>query len=391
MTDAALDLGAFFRNLEACRDKSDGTHGLHPYPAKFIPHIPRALIAKYARPGLPVLDPMCGSGTTLVEAAARGHPALGVDINPVAVLVSRAKTTPLGAADACEVELVARALEASATRFDGDERALRASAARARVPDFANRQLWFSDAVALELAHAKSVLARGRTRPAVALGLCAFSAILVSVSNQESETRWCAKPRPLRCGEATRRLAQKLRDSLERVRAYASRGPAPAMVAEANARALPFPEASAGLVVCSPPYANSHDYYLYNKLRLFWLGREVASVQDAEIGSRNRHSDRKEPFERYVAEMTDVLAEVRRCLVRKGKAAFVVGDAVVRGELFRMDEVYAAMAARAGLALVDRHRFEHRRFNTAFSRSFGTKREKLTHVLVFEKTARRRG
>lgn len=382
---AAPDLAEFFRNLEACREKSDHTHGLHPYPAKFIPHIPRALLARYARRGLPVLDPMCGSGTTLVEAAASGFQALGVDINPVAVLVSKVKTTPLDAADRLEAERVAAALEAAASRFAGDPGALPAAAAQADVPAFPNRSLWFSDAVALELAHARSLVRGARRRRARDLGLCAFSAILVSVSNQESETRWCAKPRVLRLGEATARLAQKLRDSLARVHAFASLDPAPALVTEANARALPFPSASVGLVVSSPPYANSHDYYLYNKLRLFWLGRQVAPVQAAEIGSRNRHSDLKEPIERYVAEMTEVLAEARRCLVRRGKAVLVVGDSVVRGELFHMDRVFAEMGRRVGLAVADQHHFAHRRFNTAFPRRFGTRRRKLTHVMVFEK------
>ncbi len=381
---AAPDLGAFFRNLAACRAKSDHTHGLHPYPAKFIPHIPRALIARYALPGLPVLDPMCGSGTTLVEAAASGFHALGVDINPVAVLVSRAKTTPLGPADCREVTRLVLALEGAAARFAGRGGRPRALP-RAEIPAFPNRSLWFSDAVALELAHAKAVLSGARTPRAAALGLCAFSAVLVSVSNQESETRWCSKPRALPGGEATRKLARKLEDSLERVREFSSRDPAPALVVEADARALPFPSGSVGLVVSSPPYANSHDYYLYNKLRLFWLGRRVAPVQTAEIGSRHRHSDRKEPIESYVAEMTDVLREVHRCLARRASAVLVVADAVVRGELHRMDRVFAAMAARVGLELVDEHRYAHRRFNATFPRRFGTRRRKLTHVLVLEK------
>jgi len=379
------DLGAFFRNLDDCRDKSGGTHGLHPYPAKFIPHIPRAIIQKYGLPGLPVLDPMCGSGTTLVEAATSGFRALGSDINPVAVLVSRVKTTPLESVDSREVMRLAGALDRAAGRFDGSEAALRASVPPERVPVFTNRSLWFTDTAALELAHAKCLIDGARTRRATDLGLCAFSAVLVSVSNQESETRWCAKPRPLRCGEVTRRLAQKVRDSLRRVGEFAARGPAPALTVEANARALPFPSGSVGLVVSSPPYANSHDYYLYNKLRLFWLGRRVAPVQAAEIGSRNRHSDLKEPFERYVSEMREVLGEVHRCLVKGGKAVIVVGDAVVRKEFFPMDEVFAEIGARTGLALLEEHAFAHRRFNTAFQREFGTKREKLTHVLVFEK------
>jgi len=73
-----------------------GTHSIHPYPAKFIPQIPRNLI-KLFHPGdsSVVLDPFCGSGTTLVESIDLGLNAWGIDVNPLACLIARVKTTPL--------------------------------------------------------------------------------------------------------------------------------------------------------------------------------------------------------------------------------------------------------------------------------------------------------
>ena len=65
---------------------------IHPYPARFIPELPAAAL-DVLNPRGPVLDPFCGSGTTLVEAIRRGLPAVGVDINPIACLMSRVKTT----------------------------------------------------------------------------------------------------------------------------------------------------------------------------------------------------------------------------------------------------------------------------------------------------------
>src|SRR5262249_48744714 len=66
-------------------------HNLHPYPAKFIPQIPRRAIERWTAEGDTVLDPFCGSGTTLLECAPTGRRSIGVDNNGVATLVSQAK------------------------------------------------------------------------------------------------------------------------------------------------------------------------------------------------------------------------------------------------------------------------------------------------------------
>src|SRR5437016_3908782 len=68
---------------------------MHPYPAKFIPQIPNALIQALSSVGETVADIFCGSGTTLVEALVLKRNAVGVDANPLACLISRAKTTCL--------------------------------------------------------------------------------------------------------------------------------------------------------------------------------------------------------------------------------------------------------------------------------------------------------
>ena len=73
----------------------DGLYSLHPYPAKFIPQIPRALIKDIgvAYCGV-VFDPFCGSGTTLIEAQSLGYSSVGIDLNPIATLISKVATTP---------------------------------------------------------------------------------------------------------------------------------------------------------------------------------------------------------------------------------------------------------------------------------------------------------
>ncbi len=73
-----------------------GTHGIHEYRGKFFPQLVRALMnIAGARQGMVVADPMCGSGTTLVEAILSGYTALGLDLNPLSVLISHAKCSLL--------------------------------------------------------------------------------------------------------------------------------------------------------------------------------------------------------------------------------------------------------------------------------------------------------
>lgn len=71
------------------------THSIHPYPAMMIPQVAGRLIDMYAKSKTVVLDPFCGSGSVLVEAFIKGYNSYGIDINPLSLLISRVKTTPI--------------------------------------------------------------------------------------------------------------------------------------------------------------------------------------------------------------------------------------------------------------------------------------------------------
>src|SRR5690606_29663330 len=71
------------------------THSLHAFPAKFPPQLPRTFIEGLTEPGDIVLDPMAGSGTTILEAFLAGRNSIACDIDPLALQFCRVKTTPL--------------------------------------------------------------------------------------------------------------------------------------------------------------------------------------------------------------------------------------------------------------------------------------------------------
>lgn len=71
-------------------------HGLHEYKGKFNPQMARAILnILRISEGSRVLDPFCGSGTSLVECAHMGMKATGTDINPLAIFIANAKLKAL--------------------------------------------------------------------------------------------------------------------------------------------------------------------------------------------------------------------------------------------------------------------------------------------------------
>ena len=75
------------------------THSFFPYPARFIPQIPKYFIREFMQNSYSLLDPFCGCGTTLVEAELAGYNSYGIEINPFGKLLTETKTTPLNKDD----------------------------------------------------------------------------------------------------------------------------------------------------------------------------------------------------------------------------------------------------------------------------------------------------
>ena len=78
---------------ETKKEKRLGIHSFHRYYGKLIPAIPRAAIRKYTKKGDVVFDPFVGSGTTSVEARYAERNFIGIEINPLSVMISRIKTS----------------------------------------------------------------------------------------------------------------------------------------------------------------------------------------------------------------------------------------------------------------------------------------------------------
>ncbi|MBF0458948.1 MAG: site-specific DNA-methyltransferase [Nitrospirae bacterium] len=85
--DESLDFGGI--------RAGEGVNSIHAYPAMFHSRLVRQLIGRYSSEGDYILDPFMGSGVSAVESAVMGRKFIGFDINPLAVLIAKVRTTPI--------------------------------------------------------------------------------------------------------------------------------------------------------------------------------------------------------------------------------------------------------------------------------------------------------
>ena len=255
------------------------THGLHEYRGKFFPQLVRALIniAQVPDNGI-VLDPMCGSGTTLVETRLAGRTAYGLDMNPLSVFIARVKCQAL----ALDVESLMGAYEtlreALCTSPDQTTRKYFASLPR---DDQAYLERWFAAQVLMELDQVVEAI---RRLPEVELQnfyrVC-LSNILRGVSWQKNDDLRVRKQVvEFRTGEVIERFLNEALRSTKIVAAFLSERSqedlGPHTVQEADSRqatnVLPTLLGKVDAVITSPPYATALPYIDTDRLSLIYLG-----------------------------------------------------------------------------------------------------------------------
>ena len=351
----------------------DSLASIHPYPARFIPDIPRELISALGcDKGAVVLDPFCGSGTTLLEAQRAGFESVGIDLNPIACLISSVKTQELPQ-------------EFLSVANDVYEQAKSTFVGCVDIPTIPNLDHWFKFDVQKALSSLlKHIDEQCNVNLKNALKL-ALSSIIVRVSNQESDTRYAAVDNNYNANDVFGSFLTACNKIHEAKKVNRGNLECSRILNQDILSVLPSDfDKPVGLVITSPPYPNAYEYWLYHKYRMWWLGFDPIQVRTFEIGARphyqKKNGQTEEDFRKQMSSVFDLLSKV---LVSGGHICFVVGRSVIKGKIVDNAELIRSVAEEHGMVFVANIEREIASTKKSFNLKYG--KIKTENILIFRK------
>ena len=350
-------------------------HGIHPYPARMIPQVAKRLILHYSKEGDTVLDPFCGSGTVLVEALLNGRNAIGVDINHLATLISRVKTTPINP------EVLSDALNKIICKLKSGN-----ITPKRLTPSSINK--WFKPYVINDLSILKQAVDHV-IKNEYSQSVYEFFEVALSMTvRKSSNIAFDDNPYFIRTmtGEKLKKHRPNVflifeticKDMIRRMGEFYKSYPSNVhvKVITGDARKLPLNDCSVDAVITSPPYGEeSHtmSYVRFSKLSLIWLGYDLEKIRLMEQNTLGglvqkydykefpqdiqkifltvRSKNKKRAYEMlsYIYDYKRALSEVSRVVKRGGYICIVIGDRSVAGVKISNEVITKALMTQIGL------------------------------------------
>ncbi|TFG26756.1 hypothetical protein EU528_13875 [Candidatus Thorarchaeota archaeon] len=362
------------------KDQSYLTHGIHKFPAKFFPELPRYLIRKYSQPGEYVIDPMCGSGTTILEAMLNKRIGIGIDIDPIAQLITKVKTTPIASEP---LETASKILEMQIEKLDNS------AEYNPIIPDFPYRDNWFRSFVLRELGIIRDGILsiKEQTHISQVDDIVDFfhvimSSIIRDASNADPHCTRTVLRKKVRKkilpGETLRKFSQRLAQQINEMKQFSN------ILDDftyfhvhlpgGTALATELLDDSIDLAVTSPPYINAVDYPRTHQLEMYWLGLlgdgPLSKVKRKYIGTETVYKDeyrdlhvsgyqtldpvlekiyRRDPRRAYIAykffdDMKHQLHETMRILKPGSRYCVAIGNNLIRGVQVKSHEILSEIA-----------------------------------------------
>ncbi|HNZ66225.1 MAG TPA: DNA methyltransferase [Planctomycetota bacterium] len=348
------------------KDTSYITHGYYTYPAKFIPQLAERLIKENSKEGDIVIDPFMGSGTTVVESIVNNRIGIGTDINEIAFLLSKVKTTPIKNSDL--LTEYAKFEQDLPYKLDGSFDYFLNKAQR-YIPENERIDYWFLPEQKDKLSVIFAQILEIQNKNVQDFYLIAFAQILKSCSiwlqKSIKPTRDKKKkvydPLALFLQQSKKMIKKHYEfDKLlnknvkENIDLYRN-------VSCGDSRNLNCETEKANLIVTSPPYVTSYEYADLHQLPSLWFGylNDLPEFRQKFIGSayKNRENidlksnlaneivsklkNKKQiEVENYFADMLETFKEMKRVLKRGGRACVVIGNTEFKGVQIKNAEVF---------------------------------------------------
>ena len=348
------------------KDTSYITHGYYTYPAKFIPQLAQRLIKENSNEGDIVIDPFMGSGTTVIEAIINNRMGIGTDINEIASLVAKVKTTPIKNENLLtEYSLLETDLN---KRLNGQFN-FYIKEALEKTPNNERIEYWFLPQQKEKLSIIFSRILEIENTDIKDFFLITFAQILKSSSiwlqKSVKPTRDLNKkiynPMDLFLTHSKKMIKKHCEfgnilksDVKENISKYR-------IVQCGDSRNQPCESEKASLIVTSPPYVTSYEYADLHQLPSLWLGfmKELPEFRKKFIGSayKNRENTdlksnladeivsnlknkKQNEVKNYFADMLETFEETKRVLKRGGRACIVIGNTEFQGVKIENAEVF---------------------------------------------------
>ncbi|MBI4646862.1 MAG: site-specific DNA-methyltransferase [Bacteroidia bacterium] len=362
------------------KDTSYITHGYYTYPAKFIPQLASRLINENSRDGDIVIDPFMGSGTTVVEAIVNNRIGIGTDINEIAYLLAKVKTTPIKTAELLQeytnIELNFR------NRLNGQYDYFQKKAEKI-LPRNKRIDYWFLTQQKEKLSIIFARILEIKNNEIKDFFLIAFAQILKScsiwlqksVKPTRDQNKKIYDPLTLfliqskkmikKHFEFDKILNPKIKQNIDEFR----------IVKCSDSRNLPCEKNKATLIVTSPPYVTSYEYADLHQLPSLWLGymSELAEFRKKFIGSCYKDREKIDlqsslaneivlklgenkkgrEVRNYFADMLETFLEIKRVLKKGGRACIVIGNTEFNGVKILNTEVFQEQFENIGFKTYD--------------------------------------
>ncbi len=304
--------------LKKMKSNNYCTHGIHPYHAKFIPSIPKDFMLQYSKTGQKILDPFCGSGTTLLEALLNGRDAVGVDMNNIAVKISLAKTF---IPDIRELDCIFDEIIEDFTTLT-----------EYTTVSFPDKEVWYTKDVSEVIDKLFFLISKIKSNDYRNVFEVLLSSILKTVSNKRSiwNNGYIADnvlPNKKYTGDALKVFRNKYyalkKSYIELVSALPNRV---GNVSIQLSNIIDYsPNEQFDLVITSPPYPFAVDFVKYNRLVYYWFGWDVNKKSEEETGSRTKRN-RSNAVEDFFNEMELVYKHIFSLVKEGGYFCMTVAD-----------------------------------------------------------------